>query len=174
MGVLKFPKLGLPWLWGLITLCADLRLRWSLKKSYILCWELPHGMFHATWKQGNQVDSRLLVVRSQTANLTFDLSFGHNLCCRCPNGSCESILEIYVSIAFQWYKGSLNPLSFNPCNHSLKIWESTEIPTPKMGAHLGVWVFILTFSHTLGLPSWPTPLQALAFVASPRLGLRQK
>jgi hypothetical protein len=62
-------------------------------------------------------------------------------------------------------------MGFNPCDCSLKIRESTEIPIPKMGAHLGVWVFILTFSHTPELPSWPAPLQALALVASPMLGL---
>jgi hypothetical protein len=31
-------------------------------------------------------------VESQIANLTPDLSFGHNLCFKCPNGSCEPIL----------------------------------------------------------------------------------
>jgi hypothetical protein len=49
-----------------------------------------------------------------------------------------------------------------------------------MGAHLGVWRFIPSHSPTFpgawdltpGLTSWPTPLQALALVASPRLGLR--
>jgi hypothetical protein len=29
MGVPKFPKLGLPWLWGPITLRSDLRLKWG-------------------------------------------------------------------------------------------------------------------------------------------------
>jgi len=28
-------------------------------------------------------------------------------------------------------------MSFDPYNYFLKIWESIEIPTPKMGAHLG-------------------------------------
>ncbi len=34
-----------------------------------------------------RVDSRLLVVGSQTGSLTPGLSFDHNLCYRCPNGS---------------------------------------------------------------------------------------
>ncbi len=42
-----------------------------------------------------------------------------------------------------------------------------------MEVHLGVWVFILTLSHTSGLLPWPALLQALALVASPTLGLRQ-
>jgi hypothetical protein len=52
------------------------------------------GMWHATYMQGSQVDSRLLVVESQTANLTPNLSFGHNLCFKCPNESYEPILDI--------------------------------------------------------------------------------
>ncbi len=44
------------------------------------------------------------MVRSQIGNLTLILSFDYNLCVKCPNGSCEPILDIYVSRAFQWYK----------------------------------------------------------------------
>ncbi len=33
-------------------------------------------------------------------------------------------------------------MSFDPCDHPLKIWESIETLIPKMGAHLGVWKFI--------------------------------
>ncbi len=35
------------------------------------------------------------------AGLTFDFSFGHNLCFRCPNGQCEPNLNIFALIAFQ-------------------------------------------------------------------------
>jgi hypothetical protein len=42
-------------------------------------------MLHATCMQGTQVDFRLSVVESQIGNLTFDLSFGHNLCFKCQN-----------------------------------------------------------------------------------------
>jgi len=70
-------------------------------------------------------------------------------------------------------------MGFDPCNCSLKVWDSIETWTPK--AHLGVWRFIPSHSPTfLGawnvtpeLPFWLTPLQALALVTSPRLGLRQ-
>jgi len=117
VGVPKLPKLGLPWLWGPITLCADLWLKWGLKQSYSPCQELSNGMLHATYKQGNRVDSWLLVVKSPTTNLTPNPSFGHNLCFKCPNGWCEPISDIYISISFQWYKELLNPLGFDPCNH---------------------------------------------------------
>jgi len=114
VGVLKSPKLGLVQLWGPITSRANLGLRWGLKKSCSLHWELSNGMLHATWTQVNWVNSQLLVVGSQIANLTIGLSFGHNLCFRCPNGSCKPILSIYVLIAFQWYKELCNPLGFGP------------------------------------------------------------
>jgi hypothetical protein len=168
MGVPKFPKLGFPRLWGSVTLCVDLWLRWGLKEHCILHWELSNGMLHATFMQGDRVDSWLLLVESQIANLIFDLSFGHNLCFRCSNGSCEPILDIYVSINFQWYKEFFNQMGFDP------------LQSPKMGVHLGVWGFIP--SHSFALPwawdvtsrlsSWPTTLQALALVMSPRLGLQ--
>jgi len=58
-------------------------------------------MLHATCTQGIRVDSRLLVVESQTVILIPDLYFGHNLCFKYPNGSCEPILDIYVSRTFQ-------------------------------------------------------------------------
>jgi hypothetical protein len=150
VGVSKLPKLGLPRLWAPITLCANLRLRWSLKQSCSSRQEFFNGILHTTCTQGNQGDSWLLMVKSQTTNLTPDLSFGHNLCFRFPNGWCKPILDIYVSIAFQWYEELFEPLGFDPCNHSLNIWESIEIPTPNMGVHLGVWGFFP--SHSFALP----------------------
>jgi len=121
------------------------------------------------------------MVGSQIVNLTLNLSFDYNLCVKCPNGSCEPILDIYASRAFQCYKELLNPMGFDPCNHSLKIWESTETPTPKVGAHLGVWGFILShylaflgaWNMTPGLPFWPAPSQSFTLVMNPKLRLRQ-
>jgi hypothetical protein len=120
-GVPKLPKLGLLQLWVPITSCANLGLRWGLKQTCSPHQELSNGMSHATYMQVNRVNSWLLVVGSQTTNLTPGLSFGHNLCFKCPNGSCEPILNIYVSISFQWYKEFFNPLGFDPCNPSLNI-----------------------------------------------------
>jgi len=149
MGVSKFSKLRLLRLWGPITLCADLWLRWVLKQSCIPRWYLSNGMSHAIFTQGNWVNSRLLVVGSQTANLTPSFSFGHNLCFRYPNGWCEPILDIYVSISFQWYKELFNSMGFDLCNHSLKIPESIKTPTPQVGVHLRVWELILWRSPAL-------------------------
>ncbi len=138
-------------------------------------------MLHATCTQGNRGNSQLLVVGSQNVNLTPDPSFGHNLCLKCPNGLWETILDIYVSRDFYWYKELLNPMGFDPYNRFLKVWESIGTPTPKVGAHLGVWGSISSHSPTLlgvwdvipELPSWPAPLQAPALVVSLRPGLRQ-
>jgi hypothetical protein len=166
----KLPKLQLPWLWGPITSCSDLELRWGLKQNCNPRRELSNGMLHAICTLVNWVNSRLLVVRSQTANMTLDLSFGHNLCFRCRNGWCEPILNIYVLIDFQWYKKLFNPLGFNPCNRFLNIWESIGTPTLNVGVALGVWGSIP--SHFLALPGacamtrelpfWPATLQPFA------------
>jgi hypothetical protein len=149
MGVPKFSKLRLLQLWGPITLCAYLRLRWSSKKICSTCRELSNGMLHATCTQGNQINSKLLMVRSQIGNLTLDLSFGNNLCFKCPNGSCELILDIYILITFQLYKEIFNPLDFDPCNRSLKFRESIGTPNSQSGSSLGsVRVHSLTLSFT--------------------------
>jgi hypothetical protein len=162
MGVSKSPRLGVMQLCGTITSCVELRLGWGLNWSCSPRRDLSNGVSHTTCTQRNRVDSWLSVV----------ITCGHNLCWRCPNGSCEPILDIYTSIAFQWYKDLLKVRGFSLCNRSLKFQKSIGTPTPKMEVHLGVWVFILTLSHTPGLLSWPALLQSLALVVSPRLGLR--
>jgi len=116
---------------------------------------------------------------SQIGNLIPSPSFGHNLCVKCPNGSCEPILNIYVPINFQLCNKLHNPMGFEPFNCFLKIWESTRTSTPNVGAHLGVWGFIPShflallggWNVTPGLHTWPTPSQALALVTSLKLGL---
>jgi hypothetical protein len=149
VGVPKFPKLGLSQLWRPINLLVDLWLKWGLKKSCSPCWELFNGMLHDTCTQGIQGDFWILVVGSQIANLTPGPSFGHKLCFRCPNGSCESISIIYVPRALEWYNKILYPLGFDPYNFPLKIQKSIGTPTPKMGVHLGVWGFIPSLFYTL-------------------------
>ncbi len=91
VGVPKSLRLGLSQLWGAITLCVNLWLKWGLKKSCSLHRDLFNGMLHAIWTHGNWVDFWLLVVRSQIANLIPGPSFRHNLCFRCPNGRCKTI-----------------------------------------------------------------------------------
>ncbi len=142
MGVSKLLKLGFSRFWSPIILCADLQLRWGLKQSCSLRRELSNNMLHATCMQGNRVDSWLLVVGSQTTNLITGPSFGHNLCFKCSIRSPEPILDIYVSIDFQWYKKLFNPLDFDSCNGSLSIQESTRTPTPKGGQKPLFWIVL--------------------------------
>jgi hypothetical protein len=133
VGVLKFQQLGLPQLRRRITSSIDLRSQWGLKQSCSPSRELPMvcRILDTHW---GRVDSRLLVVGSQTVNLTIGLSFCHNLCWRCPNGSCKPIFDNYTLIAFQWYKERFNARCFDPYNWTLKSWESRWTPNPHFGS----------------------------------------
>jgi hypothetical protein len=94
-GIAILSRFALPGLWASITSCSDLRLGWGLKQSYSSPWNLFNAMLHSTCWRRIWINSRLLVVGNQTANLTPGPFFAHNLGCRCPNGSCKAILDIY-------------------------------------------------------------------------------
>jgi hypothetical protein len=92
----------------------------------------------------------------------------------------RAISDIYIPRTFQWYKELFNPMSFDPCNCPLNIWginwDSNSQDESSFGS---VWVHSLTLFYIPGnrkcdsrAQSWPAPLQTLALVASPRLGLR--
>jgi hypothetical protein len=127
-GVPKLSRFGLPGLWAFITSCAKLKSGRGLNESCSSPRELSNSVLHLTCTHWHWVDSRLLVVGNQIASLTPDPSFDHNLCCRCPNGSCEAILDIYTSKPLQQYKKRLNARCFDPCNHALSFWESRRTP----------------------------------------------
>jgi hypothetical protein len=90
------------------------------------------------------------------------------------------ILDIDVSITFQWYKKIFEAMNFDPCNRALKIRESICDSNSQNGSSLrSVRVHSLTLftlpgacEVTPGSPSWPATFQPFALVASPRLGLR--
>jgi hypothetical protein len=122
------------------------------------------------------------VVGSQIANLTPDPSFGHNSCFRCPNGSCESILNIYISMAFQWSKNSSIQWVLAPI---IALWKFGG----PLGLQLPKWEFTWegesSFSHTFlhsqehemwlsGFSLGPQPWKPFVLVASPRLRLWQQ
>jgi hypothetical protein len=67
------------------------------------------------------------VVGSQTASLTPGPSFAHNLGCRCPNGQCEAIFDIYASRPFQWHQEHPNARFFGPFCWTLNIRESRRL-----------------------------------------------
>jgi hypothetical protein len=125
----KLSRFGLPGLWASTTSYSDLRLGWGLKQSCSFLWELFNAMLHSSCRRQIRVDSRLLMVGSQTASLTPDLSFAHNLSCRCPNDSFEAISDIYTSIPFQWYKELFNVRCFDPWTWALNFQESRRTPS---------------------------------------------
>ncbi len=174
MRVSKFSKLGLPQLQKRITLCLDLRLRWHLNHSCILCQELSNGMWHATCMQRNQDDSRLLMVGNQIGNLILRPSFSYNLCFKYPNGSYELIWDIYVPRAFQWYKKFFN--EFKP----LKLFSENlgvhQDSNSQSGSSFGsVEVHSITLSDTLGSMKCYSRASHLACTfASPCLGHEPK
>jgi hypothetical protein len=99
-GVPRLSQFGLPGVWASIACCSDLGLGWSLKQSFIFLWELSNAKSHSSCRRRIRVDSRLLVVGSQTGSLTPGPSFDHNVCWKCPNGSCEAISDICTSRPF--------------------------------------------------------------------------
>jgi hypothetical protein len=123
-GVPKLSQFRLLGLWTFITSRPEFGSARGLNQSCNSRQELSNGVSHFTCTHRDRVDSWLLVVGSQTASLTLDPSFDHNLCCRCPNGSCEAILDIYTSRPFQWYKEHPNTRCFDPCNRALSFRES--------------------------------------------------
>jgi len=96
----KLSRVGVLGLWGLISPGSNLRLERGLNQSCSSPQELSNAMSYSFYRRWEEVDSRLLVVGSQTANLTPSPSFAHNLGFRCPNDTCEAILGIYTSRTF--------------------------------------------------------------------------
>ncbi len=180
VGVPKSRHQGLSGLWGRITSSADLRWRCGLKQSCSPCRELSNDMWHVAWSQVNLVDSRVLMVGSQIANLTPGLSL-----------PITCFVDVQMAHARPFWTSTLQELSNDIENSSrqggltpaIALWRFGSpfgTPTPNMGVHLGVWRFIP--SHSLhsrklwnapGSLTGPVTLQPLALVASPRLGLRQ-
>jgi len=134
---------GVPELWALITPDFQVWSRRVLNQTCSPRQDLSNDVSHSQLGGREKVDSRLLVVGSQTANLTPGLSFAHNLSNRCPNGQCEAIFDIYASRPFQWHQEHPNARCFSSFCRALNIRESQRTPTPHFFQVLG-------FSPTLG------------------------
>jgi len=108
LGLLKWSPetvpAGLSELWTAITPECGVWSQRVLNQSCSPRRGLSNDMSHYLRQCREGVDSRLLVVKSQTASLTPGPSFAHNLGCKCPNGQCEAIFDIYVSRPFQWHQ----------------------------------------------------------------------
>ncbi len=160
---------GVPGLWDVISPRPNLGSGWGLNQSYSPQREFSNAMLHSRSARRERVDSRLLVVGSQTTSLTRltpGPSFAHNLGCRCSNDQCEAIFDIYVSRPFQWHQKRLNARCFGPFCRALNIRESQRTPIPQLFQVLG-------FTPTLGqsrVATTPIPqlFQVLGF--TPTLG----
>jgi hypothetical protein len=128
-GVPKLSRFGLPRLWASITSRLKLGSLRGLNQSCSSPRELSNAMSHSRCRRREEVDSRLLVIGSQTASLTPGPSFAHNLSCKCPNGQCEASLDIYTSRSFQWHQEHLNARCFGPSTRALSFWESRRTPS---------------------------------------------
>ncbi len=93
-GVPKLSRVGVPGLWTATAPRPKLGSGQILNQSCSSRRELYNAMLHSSSQRREEVDSRLLVVGSQTASLTPDPSFVHNWGCRCPNCQCEAIFDI--------------------------------------------------------------------------------
>jgi len=138
---------GVPGLWKLVT--PDCRV-WSwqgLNQSCSPRRDLSNAVLHSQFGGREEVDSRLLVVGSQIGSLTPGLSFAHNLSCRCPNGQCEAIFDIYASRSFQWNQEHPNARCFGLCCRTLNIRKSRRTPN----SQLWEWEFHPPTSPKVGL-----------------------
>jgi hypothetical protein len=100
-GVSKLSRFGLSGLWDFVAPRPDLGSGRGLNRTCSPQREFSNAIWHSRGARRKQVDSRLLVVGSQTGSLTPGPSFAHNLGFRCPNDQCEAILNIYTSRPFQ-------------------------------------------------------------------------
>jgi hypothetical protein len=128
VGVPKLSRVRGPRLWTAIAPRPELGSGRGLNQSCSSHRELSNVVSHSLRQRREEVDSRLLVVGSQTGNLTPGPSFAHNLGYRCSNGQCEAILGIYASRPFHWYKERSKARRFDPSNLFLNFWESRRIP----------------------------------------------
>jgi hypothetical protein len=78
-GLPKLSRFGLPGLWGTITSRPKLGSGRGLNQSYSSRRKISNAVSHSRCRRREEVDSQLLVVGSQTINLTPGPSFAHNL-----------------------------------------------------------------------------------------------
>jgi hypothetical protein len=132
---LETVSVGVLGLWELITPDCRVGSQQGLNQSCSPRWNLSNDVSHSQIGCREKVDSRLLVVGNQIANLIPGPSFAHNLGCRCSNGQCEAIFDIYASRPFQWHQERLNASNFEPWCQTLNIRESREsrrTPSPQL------------------------------------------
>jgi hypothetical protein len=133
VGTPKIVSVGVQELWELITPGCRVQSQQGLNQSCSPSRDLSNTMLHFQFGCQEKVDSRLLVVGSQTASSTPNPSFAHNLGCRCPNDQCEAIFDIYASRPFPMtLRTPQCERCFGPCCRALNIWEFRRTPNPQL------------------------------------------
>jgi len=165
VGVSKLSRVRVPGLWTTISLRPKLGSGRVLNQSCSSRPELSNVVSHSLRRHREEVDSWLLVVRSQTTSLIPGPSFAHNLGYRCLNDQCEAIFDIYVLIPFQWHQEHPNVRCFGPCCRTLNIRESRRTPNPQLWecwvspahfAKVGLRQYTLSSIATFGSYSLPS------------------
>jgi hypothetical protein len=147
---------GVPRLWELIPPDCKVWLWRGLNQSCSPRQDLFNDILYSQFGGREEVDSQLLMVGSQTANLTPGPSFAHKVSYRCPNGQYEAIFDIYASRPFQWHQEHLNARCFGPCCRTLNIRESRRTTSPHFFQVLG-------FTPTLGQCRVATQFPSMIF-----------
>ncbi len=150
---------GLPKLWTAITPDCKVRSQRGLNQNFSPCRDLSNAMSHSRIGHREDVDSRLLVVGSQTGSLTPGPSFAHNLGFRCPNCQCEAIFDIYVSRPFQWHQKHPNARCFAPFCRALNIRESRRTPNPNFSKCWASPSHLAKVGVRHCMKQWPKSLQ---------------
>jgi hypothetical protein len=125
---------GVPGLRELITPDCRVRSQRGLNQSCSSLWKLSNALSHSQFGCQDEVDSWLLVVGNQTANLTPDPSFAHNLGFTCPNDQCEAILDIYTSKPFQWHQEHPNARCFGLYYRTITFGSPGGLQIPNFGS----------------------------------------
>jgi len=136
-GVSKLSRVKVSGLWTATAPRPELRSGRVVNQSCSSRRDLSNALSHSSRRRRKEVDSWLLVVGSQIVSLTPAPYFAHNLGCRCPNGQCEAIFDIYVSRPFQWHQENPNARCFGPCFGALYIRESRRTPNLQLFEVLG-------------------------------------
>jgi hypothetical protein len=87
------------------------------------------------------------VVGNQIGNLILNPSFGHNLCFKYPNGSCEFILNIYVSKVFS--NGIRIFLIQWVLTHAIVLWKFESPLKLQLPKWEPIWECVRSFPHIL-------------------------
>ncbi len=141
-GVPKLSWFGLSGLWAFITSPPDLRLGWGLKQTCSFPWELSNGVSHSTCTHRGRVDSRLLMVGSQTAS--WFLTFLSTITCA-TDVQMAHARPFWTSTLQDLYNGIMNTSMQGVLTPEIEFWRFGSpggLPSPIFGSVSGDLTFL--------------------------------